>query len=576
MLNKLPGFGKPQHKTLENGIIDTGDAGFAALAAVHESGTCYVADGYRYEDEFTAALMKYQESGVLPDITSFKITPLDEVRAYYGAALILPGDGALGETTQTQGQRRLLDLISAAARARASDLKIYKHDTMTFIRLKVAGREFDYGQPWTPEEGENAISFAFNALDKGTGENTEKDAAFQSFSISPKPAFPLPPNVVKLRAQKGYHESDTRLGSFLVCRLFYNEDKDTDRLEDLGFDAEITDALAEARANLHGCVIIGGETGDGKSTTLIRALEALYDRHGGNVSLATLEDPVEYRLRRSGVLQIPLQSVGDNAVRQTRYEAALRNFVRINPDVGMVSEIRDGAGGREALKFATSGHAIYTTVHVDSANGIPFRLMALGVPAEELAQSGVVRLLIKQTLAPILCPDCKTPLAGASLNNLDQRLFAPIMADRDSIYLRNADGCETCLGDTLNETGKLAWAGYQRQIAVGEIIAPDKTWFDQVLQKNFNGALAHWLTPKSQGGLGGIPIARKLTELVLQGDLDPYDALRKHGDLAERMSEEQRAGLAGLADLAGPGSAGTRQEELLKETAATEEQGDVP
>lgn len=543
MLKKLTAFRNPQRKTLENGIIDTGDLGFAGIAAVHYGGTCYVADGYRYEDDFTGTLMRLQESGILPEITSFKITPLDDIRLFYAAKLTAT-EAAQAESARTQGQRRLLDLISAAERAKASDLKIYQHDTKTYIRLKVAGREFDYGQPWTPEEGKNAISFAFNAQDKGTGNVSKKDAAFQSYSISPKSEFPMPANVVKLRCQSGFHESDTKLGSFLVFRLFYKDDSDTGALEDLGFDAEITQALAAARANLHGCVIIGGETGDGKSTTLIRALEALYERHTGNVSICTLEDPVEYRLERSGVLQIPLQSAGDEAERQTKYEDALRNFVRTNPDVGMVSEIRDGAGGREALKFATSGHAIYTTVHVDSANGIPFRLMALGVPAEELAQSGVVRLLIKQTLAPILCDDCKTPLAQASLNDLDQRLFAAILPDQDKVYLRNPEGCETCLGGTLNETGKLAWAGYRRQIAVGEVIAPDRAYFDHVLNKHFNGALAHWLTPKSEGGMGGIPIARKLTELVLQGQLDPYDALRKHGNLAERMSEEQRTDLA--------------------------------
>ena len=543
MLKNLKEFGKPQRKTLENGIIDTGDLGFAGIAAVHFSGTCYVADGYRYEDDFTGALMRHQDSGVLPEITSFKITPMDDIRLFYAAKLTAT-EAALAAAARTQGQRRLLDLISAAERAKASDLKIYQHDTKTYVRLKVAGREFDYGQPWTPEEGKNAISFAFNAQDKGTGNVSKKDAAFQSYSISPKPEFPLPANVVKLRCQSGFHESDRKLGAFVVFRLFYKDDSDTGALEDLGFDAEITQALAEARANLHGCVIIGGETGDGKSTTLIRALEALYERHGGNVSISTLEDPVEYRLHRSGILQVPLQSAGDGAERQTKYEDALRNFVRTNPDVGMISEIRDGAGGCEALKFATSGHAIYTTVHVDSANGIPFRLMALGVPAEELAQSGVIRLLIKQTLAPILCNDCKTPLSEASLTDLDQSLFAPIMADQDRIYLRNPEGCTTCLGDTLNETGKLAWAGYQRQIAVGEVIAPDRAYFDHVLAKNFNGALSHWLTPKSEGGMGGIPIARKLTELVLQGQLDPYDALRKHGNLAERMSDVQRENLS--------------------------------
>ena len=542
MLTKLTRIGKPQTRVLENGIIDTGDAGFAAIAAVHETGTCYVADGYRYEDEFMAPLIQYQERDVLPEITSYNILPLDEIGQLYGGSV--SAAVAQSQTSRTRGQRRLLELISAAERAKASDVKIYQHDTKTYVRLKVAGREFDYGQPWTPEDGKDAISFAFNAQDKGTGNVSEKDAAFQSFSISPKPEFPLPANVVKLRGQKGFHESDTKLGSFVVFRLFYKDDSDTGALADLGFDGEITQALAEARANLHGCVIVGGETGDGKSTTLIRALEALYEHHNGNVSISTLEDPVEYRLQRSGIIQTPLQSVGDNANRQPHYEAALRNFVRINPDVAMISEIRDEAGGREALKFATSGHAVYTTVHVDSANGIPFRLMALGVPPDELAQSGVVRLLIKQTLAPLLCHGCKTPLAEAKLSELDHHLFQPILPDSAAVYLRNLEGCEICLGGALNETGKLAWAGYQRQIAVGEIVRPDKAYFEHVLNRHFNGARAHWLKSKNEGGLGGIPIAAKLTELVLAGDLDPYDALRKHGDLSQRMNATQRASLA--------------------------------
>lgn len=525
---------------LSNGVIDLSDAAFKGIAAVTESGVCYVADGYRHADEFLEGLDRLQTSGQIPAVKDIETRRLEDIQALYRPGVSGSHNSITSESSQTRGQRRLLNLIADLAAARANDIKIYQHETQTLVRLKVAGREFDYGQPWTPEEGIAAIAFAFDQQDKGTGEVTLKEAAFQSFSISPKPKFQLPEDIVKLRGQRGYHESDTKLGSFMVLRLFSNDDQDTGTLEDLGFDDEVTTKLAQVRADLKGAVLIGGETGDGKSTTMIRALEALYDEHSGEVSIVTLEDPVEYRLRRPGVIQISLRSAGDEEERQANYRAALRNFVRINPDVGMVSEIRDGVGGREALQFATSGHAIYSTVHVDSANGIPFRLMALGVPAEELSQSGVVRLLLKQTLVPLLCDSCKQPLASAELKPHVKKLLEPLAEDEETVFLRNADGCEVCRKDT-NETGREAWAGYQRQIAVGEVIEPDREYFEFVRERHFNGALAHWLKPKNEGGLGGVTLAQKMTELVLAGRVDPLDALRKHGDLNQRLTARQRA-----------------------------------
>lgn len=532
----------PKRTVLVNGIIQPGDLEFQSIAAMHEDGTCFVAEGYTHRDEFREPLQRLQGLGLFPNVVRYEARSLEMIRQLYDPNTTGGVQNAFAESVDARGQKRLLEAIEAAASARASDIKIYQHDTETLVRFKVAGRELDFGHPWTAPEGNAAISFAIDAGDKGSGETSRKAEGFQSFSITPRPKFSLPDNVVKLRGQMGHFESDARLGAFMVLRLFYKDDSDTGKLSDLGFDPELTQKLAQARADLKGCVIIGGETGDGKSTTLIRALEALYDAHDGRVGIATLEDPVEYRIRRNGLIQIPLRSAGKEEDRHANYRDALRNFMRVNPDVGMVSEIRDGAGGSEVLQFAMSGHAIYSTVHVDSANGIPFRLISLGVAAADLSQTGILRLLIKQTLVPLLCNHCKIPLSDAHLSAEERLMVEPVGDDPTTVFLRNEEGCEHCRkGDT--DLGREAWAGYQRQIAVGEVIEPDREYCEQVRAGHFNGALSHWLRPCSEGGLGGITLSQKVVELVVTGRVDPRDALRKHVDLKQRLTAHQRAEL---------------------------------
>ena len=78
--------------------------------------------------------------------------------------------------------------------------------------------------------------------------------------------------------------------------------------------------------------------------------------------------------------------------------------------------------------------------------------------------------------------------------------------------------------------GATAWAGYQRLVAVGEVIEPNEQWFRHVLARDAFAARNHWLTPKAEGGLGGRPIGLKVARQVLQGRLDPFDAIAKGAD----------------------------------------------
>jgi general secretion pathway protein E len=535
--------GKQKHAVLlDNGIYDMRRLAFSGRAALHHSGLCYVATGYRHNEDFLTELKTHQDKGLLPQVTSYETRTLEQIADFYEGSSRASARAA-SDDSRTSGERRLMEVITTAAAMNASDIRIIIHDTYTAVRLRVAGSELDYGHKWTPEEGEVAISAASAQQDDGGANVDRQKGEFQSFSLSPKDEFPLPRDVVKLRVQIGFHESDTKLGSYLVARLFYNNSKETGTLEDLGLDGAVLDALGRVRDNLKGCVLIGGETGDGKSTTLVRALEKTYDDHAGKISIVTLEDPVEYKIRRAGVMQIPLKSAGDDATRSANYRKFLRNFVRINPDLAMIAELGDGVAAQMALQFASSGHGLYSTIHVDGANGILFRMSALGVPVEELCQTGIIRLLLKQTLARILCDDCKIPLSEVALTQQQARKLAPLKSEYSGIFLKNPKGCATCCGDFKSDEGSVAWAGIKRMMAVAEFIEPDDTYNSFVRILDANGAKNYWLTPKISGGMGGIELAQKTTELVFQGQLDPFDCLRRKGDLSKQLSAFQRAEL---------------------------------
>lgn len=524
MLNK---FFKPKQKqtakVLENGILDVGTERFRKICAVHENGTYNVADGYMYDDDYIIERDELLKGGLIPAQKIARTIPIEDIAQHYGRSSSddTPSKGTIAATTASQ---KLIRLVEEAARGRASDIEISQHDLKTVIRVKMAGRWQSFGDPWTPEEGLQALTFAFNAADSGTGHTSMQKMVMQSFSINHKPGFPLPDNVIKLRGQKGYHESLSGIGQHMVFRLFYSDDDPVaGDLDDLGFDKEIFDALEHERKSKQGCVIIGGSTGDGKSTTLIRTIDRLSAECDGHIKVVTVEDPVEYVSQAKGVTQIPVKSSGDGEARKAQYRTTLMHAMRINPDVCVVSEIRDAYGSKEVMQFVASGHKVYTTIHVGSANKILFRLIEMGVPAAELS-GGDITLLMKQTLIPRLCDDCKIPVDKAELGILINKYD---LASNATLFKRKVSGCEQCLEDTT-EMSRAAWAGYSRLTAVAECIIPDETYFTFVAAHNEAGARQHWLRPINESGLGGTTLSQKLASMLSTGDIDADDA-REHG-----------------------------------------------
>lgn len=526
---------------LENGIILTDSAEFHEIAAVNRDGQVFLVSGNRYNRCFTETLGKLIDQGLVPNSAwqNQQDAEPEEIKKLYGEARanLSASPGGTDTSMRDTAMVKLDKVLNDATAARASDIKFLQDTARCTIRIKVAGREFSSSMKLTVREGMSASATLFDARDEGTGESTALVGKFQSFSVSPgNPNFRLPQGVVKLRGQRGFHEVDSGLGGHTVLRLFYSDaaQQATSTLESLGFDDEVSSALAVARAKLSGGIIIAGATGDGKSTTLIRCLQKLYADHHEQISIVTVEDPVEYRIRGDGILQIPVRSSGSAEERTMAFRQALMHFVRINPDVGAISEIRDADAATEVLQFIDTGHQVWTTIHGSTANGILFRLIEMGIPAEELCKPGSIEVLMKQSLAPLLCPNCARPFLRENdpRKPVISRQLEDLEIDLEGVRVRNREGCSLCEPKSDDPVARAAWCGYRRQVAVAEVILPDEGYFERVRRRDSFEALDYWTTPAEAGGLGGTPLPAKMSGLVSQGTLDPFDAIRKGTDFS--------------------------------------------
>ena len=214
-------------------------------------------------------------------------------------------------------------------------------------------------------------------------------------------------------------------------------------LANLGFSERQYEDYCRAMTRPFGMVLICGPTGSGKSTTLyatLRRLNALTD------NILTIEDPIEYTLE--GVNQVQLkEEIG------LTYTAALRTFLRQDPDIIMLGEIRDAQTAEMAVRSSLTGHMIFSTIHTNTAWGAVARLTDMGVHPYLVADTLV--MTVAQRLVRMLCPHCKQQ---AEIADDVRRMLPDIDAER---HYRPV-GCERCF-----------YTGYAGRRAVYEVITMD-------------------------------------------------------------------------------------------------------
>ena len=419
---------------------------------------------------------------------------------------------------------RLSRVFAEAAAVRASDVMFEaERGGKCAVYAIVNDRKLRVGGHFSEEEGRQVMGKVFHVKEEGSAQTSYQDREFQGFSVRPG-KLSLPASISGMRCQRGPHEPD---GDHLVARLFYRDQVKKDAsLERLGFAAEEVAVFEEIRLGLHGGIFVGGSTGDGKTTTLATNLMLQMREWEGQLNLVTIEDPVEIVI--PGALQIAVATAGVGEDRSLNFQEALMHFCRIHPASGMVSEIRDVDAARQVLQFIDTGHQVWTTIHVHSANAILFRLVDMGVGVAEVCKPGNIKLLMKQTLLPRLCEQC----AGNEPQGREvPEWMAVLLRGRPEVRFRNVDGCSSCERKGGGALAAQAWGGYGQQTVVAEMIRPDGKYLEFVRDRDPVGALRYW-----REGMGGIPIGEKIWELVRRGIVDPFDAMRK-GARAEDSGE---------------------------------------
>ena len=486
---------------------DRMDEHFRRVCAVFSDGSCVVADGYALDPQLRTALKRLQRDGAIPAELAERTGTLEEVAECWERA------GEAGrEVDESALPRRVREIVEDAAEVRASDVVFEMGGGVCTVSAIVNDRRRRLGERLTEAEGRQIAGFLFHSKEAGTGQTSYQRGSFQGFSVRAGGPVPLPRRVSGLRCQRGPNEPD---GDHLVARVFYRDQlKPGTTVQSLGFSDADAEMFSELRSSLSGGIVLGGSTGDGKSTTLAVNLSLQQAEHDGALNMVTVEDPVEYDI--PGAIQIAVPTTGVGEDRGEHFTRALMHFVRIHPAVGMVSEIRDAEAAREVLQFIATGHQVWTTIHVADANGILFRILDMGVEAAEVCRPDLIKLLMKQTLLPVLCPSCRLeeppePLPG---------WLAGRMGGMPMLRFRNPAGCGECRKQ--GEIAAAAWNGYLGQTAVCETILPDAGYLAHVRERDAAAARAHWVDE-----MGGIPIGWRIWAEVAGGRCDPWDAIAK-------------------------------------------------
>ena len=247
----------------------------------------------------------------------------------------------------------------------------------------------------------------------------------------------------------------TLFGEKVVLRLLDKSNLQLDMTK-LGFEPPQIKLFKDSIYKPYGMVLVTGPTGSGKTTTLYSALS---DLNKSSENISTAEDPVEFNL--AGINQCQMaDSIGLN------FAAALRSFLRQDPDIIMVGEIRDFETAEIAVKAALTGHLVLSTLHTNDAPSTVSRLLNMGL--EPFLVTASVNAILAQRLARRICSECKAPIEVDRERLLELGMSEEMIA---TAQLAEGKGCRAC-----NETG------FKGRVALYEIMPMSDELKDLVLQ----------------------------------------------------------------------------------------------
>jgi type IV pilus assembly protein PilB len=338
---------------------------------------------------------------------------------------------------------RLVNMILVdAIRRGASDIHLEPYEKVFRVRFRIDGVLHEIMTP--PKRLEAAL--------------TSRVKIMSSLDIAERRL----PQDGRIKLRYNQREIDFRVstlptifGEKTVMRIL---DKDSLQLDlaMLGFDAWSLEQFTRAIHQPYGMILITGPTGSGKTTTLYSAIHTI---NSPDVNIMTVEDPVEYNLK--GVNQVQV----NEGIGRT-FAAALRSFLRQDPDIILVGETRDLETAQIGIRAALTGHLVLTTLHTNDCPSTVARLLDMGIPP--FLVSSALTLILAQRLGRKICKDCKQPY------DADEESLVPyghVLQGLGKVQLFKGKGCQVC-----------SFTGMKGRVAIYEVMPIDEHIREMILR----------------------------------------------------------------------------------------------
>jgi type IV pilus assembly protein PilB len=483
----------PEDVALKHNVVPVNRAGSTLILATADPSNIFALDDIKFltgyniqavvasEDAIKRAIERYYEQTIGLDdvIAGFDDSDIDVIQDDDDT-----NTAELGREAEEAPVVKLVNLILTDAIKRvASDIHIEPYEKSFRVRYRIDGVLYEIMKP--PLKLKNALTSRLKIM-------SELDIAERRLPQDGR---------IKLKLGRG-REMDFRVsvlptlfGEKVVLRLLDKSNLQLDMTK-LGFEQAQLDVFKDCIHRPFGMVLVTGPTGSGKTTTLYSALSEL-NTIGDNLS--TAEDPVEFNL--GGINQVQMHDeIGLN------FAAALRSFLRQDPDIIMVGEIRDFETAEIAVKAALTGHMVLSTLHTNDAPSTVNRLLNMGIEPFLVASS--VNCIVAQRLARRVCEACLEPDPEVTSEEMTRAGLSEEEANQTSPV--KGAGCANC-SDT----------GFKGRIAVYEVMEITEEIKDFVL----NGASTIEIKREAIRG-GMMTLRRSALNMLMAGTTTLSEVLR--------------------------------------------------
>jgi type IV pilus assembly protein PilB len=432
----------PEEVAMKHNVIPVNRAGSTLILATSDPSNIFALDDIKFLTGYNIQAVVASEEAIRRAIDRYydKASSLEDVMGDFDDSdidLIQESDevdaAELAKASEDAPVVKLVNLIlTDAVKKVASDIHIEPYEKAFRVRYRIDGVLYEVMKP--PMKLKNAIISRVKIM-------SELDIAERRLPQDGR---------IKLKLGRG-KEMDFRVsvlptlfGEKIVLRLLDKGNLQLDMTK-LGFEQAQLDVFKRSIHLPYGMVLVTGPTGSGKTTTLYSALAEL---NKTTENLSTAEDPVEFNL--AGINQVQMHDeIGLN------FAACLRSFLRQDPDIIMVGEIRDFETAEIAIKAALTGHMVLSTLHTNDAPSTVNRLLNMGI--EPFLVSSSVNCIVAQRLARRVCNECKETDSEVTVEALEEAGMEAEQA-RSMVPVKGK-GCRTCSG-----------TGFKGRIALYEVM----------------------------------------------------------------------------------------------------------